>query len=211
MHQAQTVNKKESMRSRLLLLTLSDLLAFIGINLLLFQVALQQMFPMASYLDEAACILLTIIALLHKSVALPRQLRLSFIFLFCFFLASMLSSLLSDVDTRLTALLTDAFTCTKFAFALWASYRLFMHSERLFALLQAEAKLLLSVMFILAIVNLTLDVGVGATGDFGIPRAFRFIFYHPAAVVWFSVALVSTLLFDINLNRVYLIMGLVVT
>lgn len=212
MYQVQRVNKGGSRQSKhgLLSLTLVDFLVLIGLNLLLFQVALQPINPVAGYFDEAACVLLAVTALFSSSLAQSKQLRASMAFFGCFVAVCILSSLISDVNVSLTASLIDFFTCSKFVIALWASYRLFVRSDRLLEFLQIEAKLLLTILLVLAIINLIVDIGVGADGDFGISRAFRFVYYHPSAVVWLSVALVSTLLFDIEANRIYIVFGLLV-
>ncbi len=116
----------------------------------------------------------------------------------------------TDLPIAKEAILIDAFTCVKFPLALLAAYRCFALSKRLLYLLQAEAKLLLLVLAMLAFLNLFVDIGVGSSGDFGISRAFRFVYYHPAAVVWLVVALASLLLFDPRKNRTFLLFGLFV-
>lgn len=212
MYQVQKVNKWgiRQPKHRLLSLTVGEFLIFVGLNLLLFQVALQPIYPIAGYFDEAASVLLAVVAFFGSSTSLSKQLRAAMALFGCFVAACILSSLMSGVNVSQTASLIDLYTCSKFAITLWASYRLFVRSDSLFKLLQSEAKLLLAVLLVLAIINLIVDIGVGADGDFGISRAFRFVYYHPSAVVWLSVALVSTLLFDIKENRVYIVFGLLV-
>lgn len=131
-------------------ITLGDLAGFLLINLLFFQVALQPIISFAGYLDELACLLLCACSLLVKQRPLSRELRIGMGIYLLFILFEILGTMSTDLPIAKEAILIDAFTCVKFPLALLAAYRCFALSKRLLYLLQAEAKLLLLVLAMLA-------------------------------------------------------------
>lgn len=187
---------------------------FILINCLMIQPFLQRIFEPFSYLDEGAAIGLGLLAA-AKSISHPKKSltatdRTLILFLITFLMIGGLGNLFGPVRLSLAPIAIDIVACSKFFIALLSGFILFDEAADLLDSLRMEARVLLVILFILGVANLFFDFGMGGDGDFGIPRAFKFIFYHQAALVWFVVALVSLLLSEFDRNRIYILFGFVV-
>ena len=136
--------------------------------------------------------------------------KLALIWLFVVVSAAFLGNAFCGVHASTAAILTDFLTCCKFPIALIASIYAFACSERLSALFEIEAKILLVVMTVLGIGNLFFDFGMGSEARFGIRASFTFVFDHPTYLVFCAAGLTAFLMKDRERNMPFIVMGMLV-
>ena len=206
-----------SRRSSLFLETsVVDLALLLFLNLALFGEAIQAATGF-SYCDEIATIAVVCAAYFrfHASKnaladSMPTSSRLALVCLFAVVSAAFLGNAFCGVHASTAAILTDFLTCCKFSIALIASIYAFACSERLSALFEIEAKILLVVMTVLGIVNLFFDFGMGSEARFGIRASFTFVFDHPTYLVFCAAGLTAFLMKDRERNMPFIVMGMFV-
>lgn len=206
-----------SRRSSLFLETsVVDLALLLFLNLALFGEAIQAATGF-SYCDEIATIAVVCAAYFrfHASKnaladSMPTSSRLALVCLFAVVSAAFLGNAFCGVHASTAAILTDFLTCCKFSIALIASIYAFACSERLSALFEIEAKILLVVMTVLGIGNLFFDFGMGSEARFGIRASFTFVFDHPTYLVFCAAGLTAFLMKDRERNMPFIVMGMFV-
>lgn len=208
---------KVSRRSSLFLETsVADLALLLFLNLALFGEAIQAATGF-SYCDEIATIAVVCAAYFrfHASKnaladSMSTSSRLALVCLFAVVSAAFLGNAFCGVHASTAAILTDFLTCCKFSIALIASIYAFACSERLSALFEIEAKILLVVMTVLGIGNLFFDFGMGSEARFGIRASFTFVFDHPTYLVFCAAGLTAFLMKDRERNMPFIVMGVFV-
>ena len=206
-----------SRRSSLFLETsVVDLALLLFLNLALFGEAIQAATGF-SYCDEIATIAVVCAAYFrfHASKnalaeSMSTSSRLALVCLFAVVSAAFLGNVFCGVHASTAAILTDFLTCCKFSIALIASIYAFACSERLSALFEIEAKILLVVMTVLGIGNLFFDFGMGSEARFGIRASFTFVFDHPTYLVFCAAGLTAFLMKDRERNMPFIVMGMFV-
>lgn len=206
-----------SHRSSLFLETsVGDLALLLFLNLALFGEAIQGAMGF-SYCDEIATIAVVCAAFFrfHASKnaladGMSTSSKLALIWLFVVVSAAFLGNAFCGVHASTAAILTDFLTCCKFPIALIASIYAFACSERLSALFEIEAKILLVVMTVLGIGNLFFDFGMGSEARFGIRASFTFVFDHPTYLVFCAAGLTGFLMKDRERNMPFIVMGMLV-
>lgn len=206
-----------SRRSSLFLETsVVDLALLLFLNLALFGEAIQAATGF-SYCDEIATIAVVCAAYFrfHASKnalaeSMSTSSRLALVCLFAVVSAAFLGNAFCGVHASTAAILTDFLTCCKFSIALIASIYAFACSERLSALFEIEAKILLVVMTVLGIGNLFFDFGMGSEARFGIRASFTFVFDHPTYLVFCAAGLTAFLMKDRERNMPFIVMGMFV-
>ena len=206
-----------SRRSSLFLETsVGDLALLVFLNLALFGEAIQGAMGF-SYCDEIATIAVVCAAFFrfHASKnaladGMSTSSKLALIWLFVVVSAAFLGNAFCGVHASTAAILTDFLTCCKFPIALIASIYAFACSERLSALFEIEAKILLVVMTVLGIGNLFFDFGMGSEARFGIRASFTFVFDHPTYLVFCAAGLTAFLMKDRERNMPFIVMGMLV-
>lgn len=208
---------RASRRSLLFLETsVGDLALLLFLNLALFGEAIQSAMGF-SYCDEIATIAVVCAAFFrfHASKnaladGMSTSSRLALVWLFVVVSAAFLGNAFCGVHASTAAILTDFLTCCKFPIALIASIYAFACSERLSALFEIEAKILLVVMTVLGIGNLFFDFGMGSEARFGIRASFTFVFDHPTYLVFCAAGLTAFLMKDRERNMPFIVMGMLV-
>lgn len=208
---------RASRRSSLFLETsVGDLALLLFLNLALFGEAIQSAMGF-SYCDEIATIAVVCAAFFrfHASKnaladGMSTSSRLALVWLFVVVSAAFLGNAFCGVHASTAAILTDFLTCCKFPIALIASIYAFACSERLSALFEIEAKILLVVMTVLGIGNLFFDFGMGSEARFGIRASFTFVFDHPTYLVFCAAGLTAFLMKDRERNMPFIVMGMLV-
>lgn len=208
---------RASRRSSLLLeASVVDLALLLFLNLALFGKAIQGAMGF-SYCDEIATIAVVCAAFFrfHASKnaladGMSTSSRLALVWLFVVVSAAFLGNAFCGVHASTAAILTDFLTCCKFSIALIASIYAFACSERLSALFEIEAKILLVVMTVLGIGNLFFDFGMGSEARFGIRASFTFVFDHPTYLVFCAAGLTAFLMKDRERNMPFIVMGMLV-
>jgi|GEM_PF-996535 len=206
-----------SRRSSLFLETsVVDLALLLFLNLALFGEVIQAATGF-SYCDEIATIAVVCAAYFrfHASKnalaeSMSTSSRLALVCLFAVVSAAFLGNAFCGVHASTAAILTDFLTCCKFSIALIASIYAFACSERLSALFEIEAKILLVVMTVLGIGNLFFDFGMGSEARFGIRASFTFVFDHPTYLVFCAAGLTAFLMKDRERNMPFIVMGMFV-
>lgn len=208
---------RASRRSSLLLETsVVDLALLLFLNLALFGEAIQGATGF-SYCDEIATIAVVCAAFFrfHASKnaladGMSTSSRLALVWLLVVVSTAFLGNAFCGVHASTAAILTDFLTCCKFPIALIASIYAFACSERLSALFEIEAKILLVVMTVLGIGNLFFDFGMGSEARFGIRASFTFVFDHPTYLVFCAAGLTAFLMKDREHNMPFIVMGMLV-
>ncbi len=208
---------RASRRSSLLLETsVVDLALLLFLNLALFGEAIQGATGF-SYCDEIATIAVVCAAFFrfHASKnaladGMSTSSRLALVWLLAVVSTAFLGNAFCGVHASTAAILTDFITCCKFPIALIASIYAFACSERLSALFEIEAKILLVVMTVLGIGNLFFDFGMGSEARFGIRASFTFVFDHPTYLVFCAAGLTAFLMKDREHNMPFIVMGMLV-
>ena len=208
---------RASRRSSLLLETsVVDLALLLFLNLALFGEAIQGATGF-SYCDEIATIAVVCAAFFrfHASKnaladGMSTSSRLALVWLLVVVSTAFLGNAFCGVHASTAAILTDFITCCKFPIALIASIYAFACSERLSALFEIEAKILLVVMTVLGIGNLFFDFGMGSAARFGIRASFTFVFDHPTYLVFCAAGLTAFLMKDREHNMPFIVMGMLV-
>ena len=206
-----------SRRSSLFLETsVGDLALLLFLNLALFGEAIQGAMGF-SYCDEIATIAVVCAAFFrfHASKnaladGMSTSSKLALIWLFAVVSAAFLGNAFCGVHASTAAILTDFLICCRFPIALIASIYAFACSERLSALFEIEAKILLVVMTVLGIGNLFFDFGMGSEARFGIRASFTFVFDHPTYLVFCAAGLTAFLMKDRERNMPFIVMGMLV-
>lgn len=202
--------------SLLLETSVVDLALLLFLNLALFGEAIQSAMGF-SYCDEIAAIAV-VCAAFFRFHATKKALvdgmstlsRLALVWLFVVVSAAFLGNAFCGVHASIAAILTDFLTCCKFPIALIASIYAFACSERLSALFEIEAKILLVVMTVFGIGNLFFDFGMGSEARFGIRASFTFVFDHPTYLVFCAAGLTAFLMKDRERNMPFVVMGMLV-
>lgn len=206
-------------QNKFLNLTLSELGVLFALNLLFFSQFLQQQSEIFSYCDEVITIIFLVAAILAAATddthCLSKGESIAIVLFVIFIAIGFVSSSFASLGISLVAQAIDLFACVKFFLIYFSALVLFSlqtddFCQRVKRWAIAEAKLLVVVMFLCALVNLTFDIGMSAEGErYGV-RSFSFIFYHPTIVNFVVVGLVALLLGNEVKNRLYIWMALAV-
>lgn len=108
-------------------------------------------------------------------------------------------------------ILIDVFTCLKFPAVLLSSIFLFQENGRtLLWWIERLLKVLIVVMFLLAVANLFFDFGMGSDGRYGLRSSFMFICGHPEYASLMSVGMAVVFAQDLRRNKLYFVLSLLV-
>lgn len=182
--------------------------------ILLFEPALQQINPIFGYFDELATLSLGSAALIKLSLSSAKTQcskwrNRTILCLLALAVLGLLGIIFSDLRPSPIAVAIDMLSCFKFFIAFGAVTVLFDDTSSLLYVLVRLARILVVVLFLLACVNLFFDLGMRGEVRYGI-ASFKFLFFHPGIVVWFTVALTALLLTYSKNNRIYVFLALVV-
>ncbi len=167
---------------------LSDILWLVAFNTLFFQGWIQNTFGF-TLADEIATVALCLAACVkglgtHWDVrGMSKNMKLAIAFLVLTCAIGFFGNMRWSVQGSLSAIAIDFFTCIKFPIAALSACAIFRNNERILVLVEAEAKFLTFLMFILAIANLFADFGMGHDSRYGLRASFEFVLGHPTAVV----------------------------
>lgn len=195
-------------------LRLSEVFWLIGFNALFFESPMQNVTGF-SYIDEIMTVLLlgaAVAKVLGRGGAvLPDKARTAALLMVTVVCVGLLGNAVWKVQTQATPILIDLFTCVKFPIALISALVVFRGSgERLFRVVETEAKIAVVVLFTLGVANMFADFGMGTDGRYGLRAAFMGIFGHPTYLVFACVGLSVILLADLRRNLPWILMDLVV-
>ena len=208
---------RSSRRSSLLLETsVVDIALLLFLNLALFGEAIQGAMGF-SYCDEIATIAVVCAAFFRFNASkgaladgMSTSSRLALVWLFVAVSAAFLGNAFCGVHASTAAVLTVFLTCCTFPIALIASIYAFACSERLSALFEIEAKILLVTMTVLGIGKLFFDFGMRLEARFGIRASFTFVFDHPTYLVFCATGLTAFLMKNRECNKPFIVMGMFV-
>lgn len=201
-------------RPRTLLGTrMADLLWLAAFNLLFFQTWIQNTFGF-TYIDELATLALlataAIKSLRSSETVLGQNAKRPLVALGLMCGVGLLGNMLWSIQEVRSAIAIDLFTCVKFPIALLSACIVFHGNDRLFYMVEAEAKLLALLMFALALANLVFDFGMGADPRYGLRASFMFVLGHPTMVVFVGVGLTIILSHDRKKNGPWIAIALAV-
>lgn len=139
--------------------------------------------------------------LLHKE-------KVALLLFSAFLFIGMIGNLFSGVDCSALACGIDLFACSKFCIALLSAIIVFGDDrKRLINMLLCISRCIVLILFICAVMNLFVDIGMSSTGyRYGI-RSFSFVFYHPTCVNALCVGLIGLLCIDISRNKFYIVLA----
>ena len=202
--------------NRLLSLRLPEFFWLLSINLLLFEMPLQNATGF-TYIDEAITGFLVISALSGLAGRESKDIRLNALglkvlaFLGALVVLGIASNVVSSVTFDAKPILIDVFTCVKFPLALLCSTFVFRESRSIAILFEAEAKVALAVMAVFGILNLFVEIGgFGVDPRYGFRASFRFFFGHPENLNMAIVGLVIALLPHFKQNTKWIVLALFV-
>ena len=203
-----------SRSNRFLDTSVSDFLWVLGFLALAFEIYLRDLLSIFNYIDEAATLLFLLLAtiktmsrhdaathLLHKE-------KVALLLFSAFLFIGMIGNLFSGVDCSVLACGIDLFACSKFCIALLSAIIVFGDDrKRLINMLLCISRCIVLILFICAVMNLFVDIGMSSTGyRYGI-RSFSFVFYHPTCVNALCVGLIGLLCIDISRNKFYIVLA----
>lgn len=202
--------------NRLLFLKLSELFWFFAINLLLFEMPLQNLTGF-TLIDELVTILFLTSALVklanrkNQDVELnafgARALECVGLLLLFGFASNAVSCICLDIKP----IAIDTFACVKFPLALLSSVVVFERSQSILQLFELEAKFLLVVMAIFGTLNLFVEIdGFGVDPRYGLRASFQFFFGHPENLNLAIVGLVIALSPRYEQNTRWIVLALAV-
>ena len=186
-----------------------DMVVLVVLNLLFFEGPIQDATGFG-YIDELAMVVFVFLAVITGKVKrLLCEDRVVFALFLVICSIGIGGNLLFGVQDSTSAIATDAVTLLKFPFMLIACYALFTSESTLRGIMLAEAKLLVTVLAVLALANLAFDFGMRSSGRYAIP-AFRGFWAHPTYLVFACVGLVALLTVDFKANRFWILVALLV-
>lgn len=196
-------------------LRVSDILLFLVANMLIFRDFFEySVAGVFGYVDELTALimlaagLLTVLAKgsMRMLDAKERGLVLCFVLLT---ILGLISSVVQGIQTSTTAIAIDVLLCNKFIAVLFGGLVIFNNRDcsPLLDMLEAEAKILLPLLCVLACANIFFDFGMRVQEyRYGL-TPFKFIFSHPVVVVWVSILFCSVLLRNKRRNMLYIFLG----
>ena len=185
----------------------SDILLLLVANLCLFAPTIQDLTGFA-LIDEISTVILGVVAcriVIKEKLSIREIPVLPLLLIGVLILIGVLGNILNNSAPRYIGVAIDIFTCVKYFLCIVSSIVVFKYQPKVGRYLVAEAKLLISIMMIFGIINLVTDIGMGAEGRFGIPRAFSFIFPHPTYLAAACAGLIPLLLQNNRKNTVFII------
>ena len=201
---------------RLVSSRLSELFWLLSINLLLFEMPIQNATGF-TYIDEAVTVLLVVSALLRlfkresQGVQLNTYGMRALACLTALVILGIASNAISGVILDAKPIVIDIFACIKFPLALLSSSIVLRRSKSIFQLFEAEAKLLLVVMAVFGVLNLFVEIdGFGTDPRYGLRASFRFFFGHPENLNLAIVGLITAFLPRYKQNTRWIILALFV-
>lgn len=206
---------RDMLRPSILSIRVGDILLLVFLNVLIFQDVLEKnVASIFSNTDELTALITLMVALI-VFLASGRRRMLSTderLLALCFVLLIVLglvSSASQRIQTSCSAIATDILLCNKFFAVLFSTIVIFCNYDirPVFSLLEKEGRILLSILFILAIGNLFFDFGMRMEEyRYGL-TPFKFLFSHPSVVVWVCVLFCSVLLRNKTENLTFIILG----
>ena len=202
--------------NRLLFIKLSELFWFFAINLLLFEMPLQNLTGF-TLIDELVTILFLTSALVklanrkNQDVELnafgARALECVGLLLLFGFASNAVSCICLDIKPIAIA----TYASVKFPLALLSSVVVFERSQSILQLFELEAKFLLVVMAIFGTLNLFVEIdGFGVDPRYGLRASFQFFFGHPENLNLAIVGLVIALSPRYEQNTRWIVLALAV-
>lgn len=182
---------------------------------LLFAPALDEIFPLLRYIDEAAALLL-LFAATAKAVRTRRTglletgERRAAVCAFLFMALTFVGNVVAGVQTGWRPVAVDLFTCLKFAISLLGAIVVFKSNERVLPLMKVAAKVFVALCFVCAVPSAFIDFGMSVESlRYGL-HPFKFIYFHPTLVNAVMVACLCLLTEDCESNRGWVYLALVV-
>ena len=193
-------------------LLVSELMIGLAYFLLLFENALQtQISDIFSYLDEIICLLFFFAASIKQLSSFKRgtltvyekRMLILVVVLCCIGLSG---NLLYGVQSSISAIVIDLFTCSKFVLAYVSFNIVFANSncKSVASLCVAISKLFIVVAFVCMLTNQFVGIGMSWEQRFGI-EAFVFLFGHPSNFAAAVVGAFALFLVDPKKNRFSLV------
>lgn len=199
-------NKHDEFQS----LTVSEIIWFVFLNLLLFEPFIRQFVASAQYIDEAFAVMLVLDAICRiafakrgKHFITPFE-QTALGLLIMFVLLGLAENMMAGVQTKLSPIAIDIFACLKFPLALCAGYVVFPSCPRLLELLKGEGKFLLVLMLPFTVINQFTDIGMRYDSRYGL-QSFQFMFGHPMQLVLIIVGFLSLFASEWQKNKIWLI------
>lgn len=164
---------------------LVDGILFMVFIALAIQPLLQKMFPLCSYLDEAAVLGLGLMAMGHREnwIKIP-HFGMSVILLTLFISIGLLGNILSGVAKSPIPVLIDLFTCIKYPLIVMFGLRALISRNRLVECLVWVSKISILVMVPTFLISQFVDLGMTGDVRMGI-ASFNFIFPHQTFLFWY--------------------------
>ena len=206
------LDARRSTQSPIMTATLGDFFLLVLFNCLLFSVPLGDAFPLATYIDEACSILIFALGIFSsRGRVLNNWERCASVLVLLLVILGLIGNVAYAIQPVIIAIGADLIACTKFFMALFGGYLYFSTRNREIALrlIEAEAKIISGLFFVLALINLFIDSPMRATGRYAIP-AFQGIWPHPAYLVFSFIPLLSVLSINWKKNKVYIAFVLVI-
>lgn len=122
----------------------------------------------------------------------------------------LLGNLVHAVQLQLVPIAIDIFAFVKFPVSALSAWIVMKDRKRLYRLVLAEAKLLVSFMLILAIANLCTDIGMGTDPRYGLRASFKFVLPHPTFVSFGCAGIIILMLPERRDNLGWIVACLVV-
>lgn len=195
---------------------LSEVCWIVCFNLLFFASFIQNQTGFA-YLDEMIAVLFCISAVMkslsppnfERDRLMPKE-KTALFLLMAMACIGVLGNLTQGVQQGIVPIAIDLFTCMKFVIMLLSAIIVFNDVSHIIELVEKEAKVLVSIMLICALVNLLFDIGMGVDPRFGLRASFKFVFGHPTYLCMAGVGLTLVLMKNPEKNKRWIYAALLV-
>ena len=184
--------------------------------LLAFESALRDVARAFNYVDEAATLLMAVVALAvlarEKGAFsfLPQEKRAALL-LVLFVVIGLAGGMISGVQRAFVPIAIDLFACVKFFIALMSGIVVFRRgADDIVHACIVVARVVVVVAAICAVLNLFVDIGMCTVRSRMGIRPFSFVFYHPYAVNVMCVGFMALFATSPKANRVYLALSCLV-
>lgn len=180
---------------------------------LIFYNSFSSRIPLGSYADEFLCIAFLIIAmgkkLNSKKKAKIKKDNLKIIgSCFLIFIIGIISNIAFGYTTSFNLIFRDVLQTFKFFITFLSAEYVFKNSQlNVKRQLITISKILITIIFLLGVISLLTDIGMGDSIRFGF-RSYRFIYSYYNYLVFYELILLCTIMTDEKPNTAYIVMGL---
>lgn len=198
-------------------LNFSDFLWIVSYIVLMFSITIQNIIGF-SYLDElATCVLVIAVAWklfgawYKNELVVPTPAVISIAAFLLFILVGVICNYLFKYQTQLINILIDIFTCIKFPITLLCTILLFRNRDiNFYLMIEKFCRMLVTLLLVLAILNLLIDFGMGTDPRFGLRSSFMFICGHPAYLALLCMGVFLIFIRDVDKNKLFIFFTILV-